>query len=89
MENSKEKYPPILEQIHSVSLAARDTLIGFLKTGKVKASSEMQKERMEICLSCPHLTDEFRCSVCGCFSKVKSSLAHEDCPLRKWPHKES
>jgi hypothetical protein len=86
MEN--QNLPPLLEQITNLAVAGRDTVLGFLKSGKIRASSQMHKERMEICLACDKLTDDFRCSQCGCFIKVKSALLTQDCPLRKWPHKE-
>lgn len=87
MENQND-LPPFLEQITNLATAGRDIVLGFLKSGKIKASSQMHKDRMEVCLACDKLTDDFRCSQCGCFIKAKSQLLTQDCPLRKWPQKE-
>jgi Family of unknown function (DUF6171) len=87
MEN-QSNLPPLLNQIANLAIAGRDTVLEFLKSGKVKASSQMHKDRMEICLACDKLTDDFRCSQCGCYIRAKSQLLSQDCPLRKWPHKE-
>ncbi len=87
MEN-QNKFPTKLEQITNLAVAGKDVVLGFLKSGKIKASSQMEKERIEICLTCDRLTDEFKCSECGCFMKVKAKLLTQNCPLRKWPQKE-
>ena len=87
MENQND-LPPFLEQVTNLAAAGRDVVLGFLKSGKIKTSSEMFKDRMEVCLGCDKLTDDFRCSQCGCFIKAKAQLLSQDCPLRKWPHKE-
>jgi hypothetical protein len=86
--NEQPELPPLLEQVTNLALAGRDVVLGFLKSGKIKASSEMMKDRMEVCLACDKLTDDFRCSQCGCFIKAKAGLLTQDCPLRKWPHKD-
>ncbi|EKR55197.1 DUF6171 family protein (plasmid) [Leptospira interrogans] len=43
--------------------------------------------RLEICLSCSLLLKGFlseRCSVCGCFVRLKTKLKQESCPIKKW-----
>lgn len=57
----------------------------LLNAKKPKLSEESQKERMDICLSCPELiklTDQ--CKKCGCFMQLKTKLAEATCPIGKW-----
>jgi len=82
----ENKFPPLLEQISNLTKALKVALIGFLRTGEVKAKSELQQKRMLVCLACDKLSNDFRCQECGCFVKAKSALLTQDCPLRKWPH---
>ena len=84
--SENNELPPLLEQIGNLTGTSRDVLLGFLKTGKVLASSDMEKRRAEICLKCDKLTEDWRCSDCGCFLKVKLRTLYADCSLRKWPH---
>lgn len=54
----------------------------FLKN---KVSDEIQKQRYDICVSCPHLNmDSNRCKICGCFMGVKTYMPNEQCPINKW-----
>lgn len=46
--------------------------------------AEIGMQRFLICQSCPKLTEEFRCTECGCFMKKKTQLAQSSCPLDKW-----
>lgn len=88
MESQSSNLPPLLEQITNLAGTTKTVLLGFLKNGQVKASCQMEKDRIEICLACEKLTDDFRCQECGCFIKVKAKLLTANCPLRKWPQKE-
>lgn len=67
--------------------AAKSALLGFLRSGKVKTTNDLQKQRIQVCLECEKLSEDFRCHVCGCFVKKKAALMTQDCPLKKWPHK--
>ena len=50
-----------------------------------KVSDEIQKERFDICLSCPELTKlTSQCKKCGCFMKLKTTLKEAACPIGKW-----
>jgi len=43
------------------------------------------KDRFDICKSCPELTElTSRCKKCGCFMKLKTTIAQSQCPLGKW-----
>jgi hypothetical protein len=50
----------------------------------VLVPAEVATERYTICEGCPNLTEEFRCTECGCFMKKKTHLAQSKCPLGKW-----
>ena len=43
-----------------------------------------QQAKSNLCGSCEHHTG-MRCKICGCFTHVKIKMAHEDCPIGKWP----
>ena len=48
-------------------------------------SDEIQKERYDMCLSCPELIKMTKqCKKCGCFMAAKTKLAKAECPLNKW-----
>jgi len=45
----------------------------------------LAKERLEICKSCPEFTKfTSQCKKCGCFMKIKTTMAQATCPLNKW-----
>lgn len=51
--------------------------------GRVEDS--LQKERMTICIECPHLIKLTKqCSKCGCFMDAKTRLPNSSCPIGKW-----
>lgn len=47
------------------------------------ASEEQRLERLQICLSCPFLT-QHTCMKCGCFVKFRGALRLKACPVNKW-----
>jgi hypothetical protein len=50
-----------------------------------RASEELSKQRMDMCLSCEHLIKvTSQCKKCGCFMKLKTTLKHVQCPIGKW-----
>ena len=50
-----------------------------------KVSDEIQKERFDICQSCPVLIKATsQCKKCGCFMKLKTTLKMAACPIGKW-----
>lgn len=55
----------------------------FLGTGFKTAPAAVQQKRLLTCSTCEHHTG-MRCRVCGCFTKAKTWLPHERCPLGKW-----
>ncbi|WP_347277582.1 DUF6171 family protein [Leptospira weilii] len=54
---------------------------------KEKTDTKFGLIRLETCLSCPLLLKGFlseRCSVCGCFVRLKTKFKGERCPIGKW-----
>ena len=49
-----------------------------------KADNDIIMERVKHCSNCPYITPKFRCTQCGCFMKLKTTLAHAKCPIGKW-----
>jgi len=50
-----------------------------------KVPEEIQIKRMDICRSCEYLyTKTDTCKLCGCFMGVKTWMATQECPKKKW-----
>lgn len=50
-----------------------------------RVEDEIQKDRMSICIECPHLIKLTKqCTKCGCFMEAKTRLPHSTCPIGKW-----
>lgn len=52
---------------------------------KFFVEKEIYKERLDICRACPeYFKVTGNCKLCGCFMKVKASMAFMACPAGKW-----
>ena len=60
-----------------------NSVYAIAKSGIKVVTNEEHEERFSKCIECHHLVGG-RCSLCGCFMKVKSKFASMDCPLGKW-----
>lgn len=83
-DDTKSKYPTTSKMLKGF---AKDMWQSAKYVGKglpVLVSSEVASERYSICEQCPHLTEEARCTECGCFMKKKVNLASASCPIGKW-----
>jgi hypothetical protein len=50
-----------------------------------KASEEVAKKRLKICMSCDRLIKSTKqCKECKCFMNLKTKLAIASCPIGKW-----
>ncbi len=67
-----------------MAVSATKAMMKFLGSGMQTSAPEIQQTRMATCQACEHHTG-VRCRICGCFTHVKSWLAHEQCPIGKWP----
>jgi tetratricopeptide (TPR) repeat protein len=67
-----------------LAFSAARSMARFLMSGLKTVTAEEQQKRLRQCATCAHHTG-MRCRVCGCFTSAKAWLAHEQCPLGKWP----
>jgi len=65
------------ESIRSLTQAAKDVVKGEY------APTNLVKERLRICGTCPH--GGRSCSHCDSFLKSKTALLNSQCPIHKWP----
>lgn len=50
-----------------------------------KVPDSVAEERFAVCNSCEHLYHlTHTCKKCGCFMKLKTTLAKASCPIDKW-----
>jgi hypothetical protein len=50
-----------------------------------RSDQDLIEYRLEICNSCPAFRKYTkRCSKCGCFMSLKSTLKQAKCPVGKW-----
>jgi tetratricopeptide (TPR) repeat protein len=67
-----------------MALSAAKSMARFLGSGMKTASPADLQGRLQTCAACEHHTG-LRCRLCGCFTNVKARMAHEECPIGKWP----
>jgi len=57
----------------------------LLNPNSPRSQEELVAYRLEICSTCPFYRKlSNTCRKCGCFMKLKSSLANAKCPVGKW-----
>lgn len=57
----------------------------LFKPGEEKTDRETIEYRLSICNTCPAFRPYTqRCSKCGCFMQLKTTLQRAKCPLDKW-----
>jgi len=50
-----------------------------------RSDKELMEARLEICRGCKYLNQKLmKCTKCGCFMKLKSTLRQAKCPVGKW-----
>jgi tetratricopeptide (TPR) repeat protein len=67
-----------------MAVSATKAMMKFIGSGLKTTPPDLQQSRMATCERCEHHTG-MRCRVCGCFTHVKTRMAHEQCPIGKWP----
>lgn len=55
----------------------------LLDDGRVLADEQTHYQRLLVCQGCPH-AQENRCTLCGCYLSIKTTLAASECPAGKW-----
>ena len=66
-----------------MAVTATKAMMKFVASGLKTTAPQLQLARISTCQSCAHHTG-LRCRVCGCFTNVKTRMAHEQCPIGKW-----
>jgi hypothetical protein len=57
----------------------------LLNPNKPKTTEEIQKWRLDLCLSCEFLLKATKqCKKCACFMPMKVQLGSAKCPVGKW-----
>ena len=67
-----------------MAVSATKAMMKFIGSGLKTTAPDVQQKRMATCQACTHHTG-LRCRICGCFTNVKTRMAHEQCPIGKWP----
>jgi tetratricopeptide (TPR) repeat protein len=67
-----------------MAVSATKAMMKFIGSGLKATAPDIQRKRMATCQACEHHTG-LRCRICGCFTNVKTRMAHEQCPIGKWP----
>jgi tetratricopeptide (TPR) repeat protein len=68
----------------NMAFSASKSMAQFLGSGLKTVPPAVHQQRTRACAGCEHHTG-VRCRVCGCFTAAKTRMAHEECPLGKWP----
>lgn len=51
----------------------------------LRAPSDVQDQRFEICKGCPEFIKlTTQCKKCGCIMKMKTHILPAECPIKKW-----
>lgn len=88
-KNAKEMpsnpgYPSLAKQVKNAVVAAGKAI----SSGIARVGKDEQERRFEICRSCTEWFDSTkeRCRhpQCGCYMRVKTWLATQQCPVGKW-----
>jgi len=57
----------------------------LLNPNKPRSEEELREHRLSICRTCEFFKPRTeRCAKCGCFMKLKVTLAEARCPIEKW-----
>lgn len=67
-----------------MAVAATKSMARFIGSGFKTAPLGTLQYRLRTCSACQHHTG-LRCRLCGCFTSAKARMAHEECPIGKWP----
>ena len=63
----------------------RDVKPWDLINGSERTPEEISESRLKICVNCEFYRSRTnQCKKCGCFMKLKTTLAKAKCPIGKW-----
>jgi hypothetical protein len=55
----------------------------WIAAGAPVLTRERRSQRLKCCAFCTHLSGT-RCTLCGCYVRIKSWMGTEDCEIHKW-----
>ncbi len=85
LENQSLSLPHISTQMKTLGQSIVNNIKQIATGGSLRASEAETQRRLGICQTCPlFMADKMRCSICGCYLKVKATLQAERCPKAKW-----
>jgi tetratricopeptide (TPR) repeat protein len=67
-----------------MAFSAAKSMAQFLGSGLKTVTPAVHQRRLQTCAGCEHHTG-VRCRLCSCFTNVKARMAHEECPIGRWP----
>jgi hypothetical protein len=80
LDSEKPKRPGLLTMAANFTEAAQK----YAADGFTNVSKEQYEERLGICSTCEHRTNN-SCAICGCGLAAKAAGRAFECPLGKWP----
>lgn len=87
LELQSSSSPSLITQLKTAKTAATKAYKHALKTGTIKAPTEVIDHRRTICQKCPFRKRSFLmeyCKRCGCSIRTKTATLSESCPIKKW-----
>jgi hypothetical protein len=84
-EGPTPTYPPLLDQAGNFAGAVGRAVAAAVRGEPVKVPADVLEGRKATCRACPRFDAAAgRCTLCGCYTAVKLTLATEACPEGKW-----
>ena len=77
------EFPSLFGAAKNLFKTGKDVANHKRKGGRILASDDVQKERLDICNACNYFVNN-SCKKCRCNLRAKTSLAGASCPLNKW-----
>lgn len=57
----------------------------LLNPNEPRSDKDLKEERLAICKACTHFNKQLRkCTKCGCFMDLKTTLERASCPVGMW-----
>jgi hypothetical protein len=74
----------LLESIDTLSTQAMTTISNTFDSAGI-TNDQLATTRMATCVNCPHfVSSSAKCSICGCYMKLKCRLIGAKCPENLW-----
>lgn len=84
-ENIKQQMPSVGEMAKNAFISAAEAINHYRRTKILIVQEREKQRRLAICKSCEFIVlEDMRCTKCGCFMAVKTSVASSKCPVGKW-----